>query len=943
MKKISAFLFVMLMSSVILFGQGQVSHPSRIGKPIYFDVSPPLRDMVKNAPAKADMTWKDGIVKNFFNVRKKNPQDILPPSFVDPARQQHYIYVPLDTTLQNFAGTGMPNGDGWPPDTDGDVSSNYYFQVVNCKYAIYSKTGTLLLGPTASSTIWNGLPNNSNDGDAVVLYDEQADRWLFSQFSLPNYPSGPYLQMIAVSQTNDPTGSWYRWEYSFTDMPDYPKFGVWPDGYYMSANRFAGGSNWSGTYVCAFDRTAMLAGNASPTIVQFSTSSSNDAWSWLPSDCDGTFPPSGTPNYFTYLYDANPYHLAIEEFHVDWVTPANSTFGNLNSVSITSFNDNFTSNIAQPGTSNKLDPIGDRLMYRENYRKFTDHQAMVLCHTVNTGSNVAGIRWYELRNTGSGWTVYQQSTYNPADGKSRWMGSIALDAAGDIALGYSISSSSQYPSIRYTGRLNGDALNTMTYGEHGIVNGTGSQTSYNRWGDYSAMTTDPTTNNMFWYTQEYVITTGTNWKTRIASFQFGVPFVIDATANPTTVDAGQPTQLNVTVSGGSGIYTYQWTSVPAGFTSTISNPIAYPMVTTKYFVTVNDGSQNRTDSVTVMVNMYVTASANPTTVDPGNTTQLSSTVTGGSGNFTYQWSSNPAGYNSTLPNPTANPMVNTIYTCLVNDGTQSGSDTAKVNVTLHSTATATPGSICLGNSSQLMVNAQGGTGFYTYQWTSNPPGFTSSVPNPVVYPTVNTDYYSQVTDGTYYSYDTVSVTVSPTPTVYSGIDTTVCFSVTQFRISGTATNESSVQWTTSGDGTFGTPNSLSSLYYPGSGDHTSGTATLTLTAYPILPCTNIVTDNRVVMFDACTGIPGAGSQDFTFTIRPNPASSEVTLSLTGAGNESVRIMILDLQGRTLLDETVLPGSGNVEKTCDVSAYSHGIYFVRVIGDNFNQIRKLIVE
>lgn len=1012
-----------LAGTLAAIGQVDISSSTIVARPVYFDVSPPLRDMVANADKNAPTVWKDGIVKNQFNIRKKSPQDMLPESFVDPLVQGPMGMVPTDTTLQNFEGTGMPNGDGWPPDTDGDVSPTHYFQVINCKYAVYSKTGTLLLGPVNSSTIWSGLPNNSNDGDAIVLWDESASRWLFTQFSLPNFPSGPFYMMIAVSQTSDPTGSWYRWQYSFTDMPDYPKFGVWPDGYYMSVNRFTSGSlNYAGTGAAAFDRTAMIAGNASPQMVYKTLSSSNEAWSMLPSDCDGTFPTYGTPNYFTYMYDASPYHLGILEFHVDWVTPANSTLGNLVSLPVTTFNSTIL-NIQQQGTSNRLDALSDRLMARLQYRKFTGYGSMVCNHTVNVGSNRAGVRWYELRNSGSGWSVYQQSTYAPTtDTRCRWMASMAQASNGDIALGFSISNSSMYPGIRYTGRLSTDPINQMTYAEHGIINGGGSQTTYNRWGDYSAMACDPSSTGVFWYTTEYLQSTGTSWKTRIASFSFGIPFTVDATATPSVIDAGQTSQLNAVASGGSGVYTYSWTSVPPGFSSNQQSPVVSPVITTKYFVTVNDGSQNRTDSCQVTVNMYVTATANPYTIDPGQSTQLGSSVIGGSGTYTYSWTSVPPGFTSTLPNPVASPTVNTIYTCQVNDGslvssdtagvkvtmtmlatadpytinpgqysqlnaqvsggsgsytyqwtstppgfnsnqqspvvsptvntiyncvandgTTSLSDTAGVKVNLTATASATPSSICSGGSSQLNVIALGATGNYTYSWTSDPPGFNSSIPNPVVFPLVNTDYYAQVTDGALNAYDTTTVTVTNGPTAYSGADTIVCDNVTQFWVSGTASNYSSVLWTTSGDGAFGSPASLSTLYYPGTGDITSGSVTLTLTANAIYPCVNAASDSRIVTFEACTGIPGSGNGEFTFSIRPNPAANQVTVVLSGAGQGSLRIMILDIQGRTMLDEEVIPGKGVVQKTFDVSVLPRGFYFVRIAASDFNKILKLILQ
>ncbi|MCX6244987.1 MAG: hypothetical protein NTU98_09815 [Bacteroidetes bacterium] len=522
MGRFSLILFLLLFLSLeddAVAGQ-DVRHPDRVMKPVYFDVSPPLRDLVHMSNGPADESWKEGFVKNNFNFNKHTRKSYDSLDYADQA-VQHFqgSYQPL-APLQNFEGVGMLN-NLLPPDTHGDVGPNHYFQVVNTSYAIYSKSGTLLLGPNANYTVWLGMPNNANSGDPTVLYDEQADRWLFAQFSLPNGSSAPFYLMIAVSQTPDPTGAWYRYQYSFPDLPDYPKYGIWRDSYFLSINKFTPVNyNWNGAGAAAMNRKAMLKGDPAAALVLFNFPVSDEAGSLLPVDCDGPFPPAGTPGYFAYLSDYITYHLGIYELHADWVTPANSTIGNFTSLPVTSFNAYFTNGIAQNGTTVQLDPLSDRLMYRLQYHVFGDHSSMVCNHTVNTGSEVAGVRWYELRNAGSGWSVYQQSTYAP-DANSRWMGSIAMDQNGNMALGYSVSSSSMYPSIYYTGRLSGDAINTMTQAESVIINGGGAQLHWvQRWGDYSSMSVDPTQCGTFWYTQEYYqYTASYDWKTRIASFQ----------------------------------------------------------------------------------------------------------------------------------------------------------------------------------------------------------------------------------------------------------------------------------------------------------------------------------------------------------------------------------------------------------------------------------------
>jgi hypothetical protein len=573
----------------------------QVFKNTYFDISPPLRDMVKTAPQKADNSWKDGVVRNIhypFGFPKDQPTNTPDLTIQDHNGPRH-----ADSIVLNYE--GISNIDGvYPPDTDGDVGPNNYFQVVNLHYSIYDKAGNKLLGPVVNSSMFTGLPHNHNDGDPVVLYDEVSDRWLFSQFSLPNYPNGPYYEMVAVSQTNDPTGSWYRYEFTYTDaMPDYPKLAIWPDGIYMTCNRFANGATYTGTGASCYDKNAMYAGNSTAQMVYFTLPASNEAQNILPSDCDGTYPSAGTPNFFAWI---KPSHIKIYKFHVDFTTPSNSTYDLACTLPVTSYNGS-VSGIPQKGSSAQLDPIPGRIMHRLPFRQFSDHWTMVANATINVSGHAA-IRWWELRNPGTdptAWTVYQEGTYSP-DNNFRWMGSIAIDSLSNIALGYSISSSTMYPSIMYTGRLAGDTLNQMSIAETTIMNGGGAQTyvygGRDRWGDYSAMVADPVHPATFWYTQEYLpVTSDMQWHTRIASFSFGNILMATASAVPNPICNGDSTHLNVNANGGSGSYTYVWTSNPPGFNSTQQSPYAHPTVPTTFIVTVNDGTNNTTDSVTVVV------------------------------------------------------------------------------------------------------------------------------------------------------------------------------------------------------------------------------------------------------------------------------------------------------------------------------------------------------
>jgi len=479
----------------------------------------------------------------------------------DPVLQGPISGPSAPSTQADFEGVSNVNGV-LPPDTQGDVGPNHYVQMVNLSFAIWDKSGDLLYGPVDNNTLWQGFGGpceTTNDGDPIVLYDHLADRWMMSQFALPNYPRGPFYQCIAVSQTPDPTGAWYRYEFAIsnTKLNDYPKFGVWPDGYYMSVNQFECNRfrcSWAGAGVVAFERDQMLNGGAARMVYFDLAAVDSDLGGMLPADLDGPVPPAGAPNPFVQVDDdawgyVGQDQLQVWEFDVDWSAPASSAFTFDRALSTAAFDANmcgYSRNcIPQPGGT-PVDAISDRLMFRLQYRNFGSYQTMVVNHTVDVGSDHAGVRWYEMRDQGSGWGVFQQATYAP-DSNHRWMGSIAMNGAGDIALGYSVSSGNTYPSIRFTGRLAGDAPNQMTQGEGVIIAGSGYQLhSSGRWGDYSMMSVDPVDDCTFWYTQEYYAVVGNApWQTRIGAFKLAECGSVD---NPPSVSIVQPAD-GATLSG----------------------------------------------------------------------------------------------------------------------------------------------------------------------------------------------------------------------------------------------------------------------------------------------------------------------------------------------------------------------------------------------------------
>jgi MYXO-CTERM domain-containing protein len=435
--------------------------------------------------------------------------------------------------LQSFEGisfTGLR-----PPDTVGDVGPSHYVQMVNSAFAIYDRQGNLLAGPSPIGSIWTavgwqGLCGLDTLIDPIVVYDQAADRFLLAAFPAVSLP--PFVMCIAVSRTGNPvTGGFYAYEFVTPELPDYEKFGIWPDAYYMSTFEDPD----LGAY--AFDRARMLNGQPA-TFQRFAISAlaGGRLTRILPSDWDGvTPPPIGSPNYFVRSVDGEVHggsdRLEVYQFHVDWATPANSSFTLATTLPTAPFDTQlnctptFRDCIPQPNTSQRLDDLANRLMWRLQYRNYGGAlgERMVTNQTVDAdGNGLAGIRFYELRKAGSAWTIFQQGTYAP-DANYRWMGSTAMDRDNNIALGYSIvnglgGAGALFPSIRYTGRTPNDPPGTFPGPEQTLFNGSGSQTAGARWGDYSAMSVDPVDDCTFWYTQEYMPANG-DWRTRIGSFR----------------------------------------------------------------------------------------------------------------------------------------------------------------------------------------------------------------------------------------------------------------------------------------------------------------------------------------------------------------------------------------------------------------------------------------
>ena len=560
------------------------------------------------------------------------------------------------TTRNNFDGIGA-NGSA-PPDTNIAVGPNHIVEVVNSRYQVFNKAGTSLLGPRSLGAIWTPLGGScatENAGDPVVQYDRLADRWVITELGSLR---SPYSECIAVSTTNDPTGAYNLYSYPYgTTLNDYPKVGVWPtatnSAYTVTYNLFASGRTFAGGRLCTYDRAAMIAGAASPAEVCFTIS--NDG-GFLPVDLDGATPPvDGTPAYFLTWETSSS--LRIYKLSPNFANTSASTITTMPDLAVAGFSQACGSCVPQAGTSQTLDTLSDRPMYRLAYRMFSGHASMVVNHTVTSGpGSTTGIRWYELRSPvpGNGnFSVYQQATFAP-DATYRWMGSAAMDQAGNLAIGYSASSSAINPALRYTGRNAGDPLHTLQT-ETSILVGTGSQTTgLSRWGDYASLRIDPADDCTFWFSTEYEKTSGTfNWVTHMGSFQFTgcgaspqPDFSISASPSSLGVLKGNngSSTINLTaLNGFSGSVALSVSGCPPGATCSFTPPAVTPTGSSalniatgtasagSYSLTVTGTSGTLTHSTPVALTIQpppdFSISASPTTISLAPAGSGGSTIT----------------------------------------------------------------------------------------------------------------------------------------------------------------------------------------------------------------------------------------------------------------------------------------------------------------------------
>jgi len=449
------------------------------------------------------------------------------------ARPNQSEVIPLGMPTPGTSFAGLGNGTNgistWPPDPVGDVGTAYYVQAINTSVGIFDKTGVLLYSTSFNSIFATSdnlvCSSGHNRGSPLVLYDHLDDRWIIADLAWKDDLSdGGYHLCLAISESTDPAG-WIRYGIALgtSFRPDSPAMGLWPDAIYVSHNLLDSGGNLQGARVWAFKLADLVNGAAVHNV--YADLTSQYAW-LLPSNLRGAIPPSGSPNYLV-SNDLSSNYLDVWKFQVDWITdPGNPTGSLTGPTQVTRASDGTLPSSIPQQSGDALNSLGDRLMLQSQYRNFGGTESLWLAHMAESGV-VAGIRWYQLDVTGG--TIdtapVQTGTFQP-DGNHRWLPSLAVDGVGNMAVGYSVSSSGMYPGIRYAGRLVTDTLNTLGQGEATLLDGTAAQSGASGlWGTHSSMTIDPSDDCTFWYTNEYYVSTGTNWQTRIGKFEFAAcPF-----------------------------------------------------------------------------------------------------------------------------------------------------------------------------------------------------------------------------------------------------------------------------------------------------------------------------------------------------------------------------------------------------------------------------------
>ena len=540
--------FSLLLIFCLLAGFSFAQNTEEISKPIFtttaaeFKIVPAFSQQRHVGPDLTPRTVNNGRWLNYptnFNAYPHG-SDIL--------KQETMGNIPGRMPIVNIDGAteGVHTG-ATPPDPTGAVGPNHYIHSYNSGFVIFDKSGNVLMDHASLGMLWPG----ETTGDPIVLYDRYAQRFVITQFD-----GSPNGILFAVCQGEDPVNDgWYTYRFNTDSFPDYPHYAVWHDGYYFTANK-------GGNHFYVVERDVMVAGDPNPQMQEFTlpgiSGNPNTVFAPMPVNSIGPdLPDASSPGYVTYLQDdawaGGVDHLKMWEVELDWANTANSFISAPIQINTTPF-DSFVANfgvggVEQPGTTQKIDGITGVISYSPNYYNFGTHNSVTVNFNVdvNGDNGLLGIRWFELRVDGGGaWTIENEGTFAPNDGLSRFMGSMAIDASGNIGLAYNVGGPTMFPSLRYTGRFATSPAGVMDIAEETIVDGLGSQTNTNRFGDYAHLTLDPVDNQTFWHTGEYMSSANT-WSTRIAAFKIAPEETTDVGAIAITAPASVASTATETI------------------------------------------------------------------------------------------------------------------------------------------------------------------------------------------------------------------------------------------------------------------------------------------------------------------------------------------------------------------------------------------------------------
>lgn len=904
-----------------------------------FGVTRPLREIFAENPVDENKLYTEKESKD----RQHREAAKFPLTVADGAQygndpktiQDKMGDVPSEGTRANWAGQ---TASGFRPyDPSGAVGPNHYVQMINSTtFKVYNKTtGAVTLTATLGN-LWS--PATANAGDPIVMYDKAADRWFLAQFG----SSTDKKIYIAVSTTNDPTGSYYTYTYVSPQFPDYLKFSVWHDGYYMTSNQ-------STQKVFCFERTAMLAGTPGARSIYVNyTPPKSGFFVPLPGDAaDGVLPPAGTPcpifSYSDNGWGASYFdRVNIYNMTVNW-TPATPTASialaaNISTAAFDASYDASWNDVSQPGTTQKLDGIGGVCMYRAQWKTWSGYNTIVLNWAVKISATQRSIKWCELRqNQSTGvWSMYQEGIYTP-DANTRWMGSIAMDNNGSIGLSYLKSNSTSiYPGLYYTGRRTCDPLGTLPVTETVAIAGTGSQTGgVNRVGDYAHTSLDPD-GVTFWSTSEYMGgTTGASAaRTRIFSYQItpctttvtaSVAIALTAGTEPSC--AGVSRTYTATPTNGGTAPTYQWrvngTNV-AGATSstytttTLTNGQVVTCVMTSNLAGVA-GSPATSNSLTATVNavsaptvsIAITTGSNPSCSGASKT--FTATPSNGGTTPSYQWKVNGANVGTNSATYTTTTLTaGQVVTCVLTSNSACASPTtATSNSITISFSTAVTPAVSIALTAGTNPSASGASVTFTatptnggtapsYQWKVNG---TNVGTNSATYTTTT------LTNGQIVSCVMTSnaTCASPATATSNSITMSITGTITYCSATTTTTTYERITNVTIGTINNTTANSSYSNYSALSTNVAIGTS------YPItITIGNAYTTDKVIVFVDWNNngvFTNAGETVFTSATGVGPFTGGITVPAgTSTGAKRMRIRLTDT------------GAGANLTSCGVSTY-----------------------